>query len=74
MKMTKSECLNKLPHKITHPTWGESFLRVVCDTEEEKRVCYWDAVGIRASYGTSGSTWQELYDDLNSFLKEEGHT
>lgn len=71
--MTRYECISKLPYKIIHPTWGESFLEVVCDNSNEKRVCYWDAEGVSASYGTSGATWKQLFDDLNQFLKDEGH-
>lgn len=59
------------PHSIEHPTWGYGKLEVIVQRRDLKGVCYRHPSKL-ASYGTYGPTWQEVYDRLMPYLREQG--
>ena len=69
--MTRGEFLRSIPDIIDHKTWGYGELEIVVDQPIEKGVCYRHP-NKTASFGTYGSSWQEVYNDLYEFLKKEG--
>jgi hypothetical protein len=70
--MTKSEFLHKTPYTIDHKTWGYGVLEIIVNNTNRKGICYRHE-DQTSSYGTYGTSWQNLYDDLHIFLKQNNH-
>ena len=70
--MTKSEFLRKIPDIIEHKTWGYAELEILVDRTNEKGVCYRHRNKL-ASFGTYGTTWFEVYEELSEYLISEGY-
>lgn len=69
--MTKSEFLSSVPEVIEHPTLGYAELKIIANKRGYKNVCYRYANN-RASYGTNGSSWHEVYQALSAKLEKAG--
>ena len=70
--MTKEEFILKLPAIITHHSYGKSHLKLLENNKYRKTACY-----INYERYTSGFrqavTWDDLFEELDTYLKEEGH-
>lgn len=70
--MTRHEFLTSLPYFIDHPVDGRGELEAYATEDGYCAAQYRHANGT-TSFGGGNRSWQELYDDLRSFLRERGH-
>jgi hypothetical protein len=70
--MTRLEIQSKLPFTINHRTWGHAELEIIVDNNELKGLCYRHP-DKKASFGTYGKDWDEVYSDLNEYLISNGY-
>lgn len=69
--MTKAEFLKNVPDIIEHKEWGCGELEIITDSTFRKGVCYRHQ-DKNASFGTFGSNWLEVYEQLTSALSKQG--
>ena len=71
-RMTKRDFLSKVPDIINHKNREYGELEIIVDSKEQKGVCYRHKDNT-ASCGTYGATWDEVFDNLNKYLFDEGY-
>lgn len=70
--MTNYDLRINLPDIIQHKTWGYGQLEIIVDNPSQKGA-YYKHKENGASFGTYDSSWQEVYDELSTQLKEDGY-
>lgn len=70
--MTQSEFRSKIPGIINHISNGESFLFITRDKKDNDIIVGYKNEKKHCSYGTTGKTFQEIFDSLYPFLIEQG--
>ena len=65
--MTKKQFIASIPATIEHPLLGHGELALVADTYLKKAACY-RHIKHGSSYWSFGSSWDEVYKMMNSYL------
>jgi hypothetical protein len=71
--MTKDEFIANLPAKIIYKDVGESQLVILIDEEKHKVASYVSGEYKIQSVVRTGDSWENLYKEMATYLKDEGH-
>lgn len=70
--MTRKEFRYAMLDIITHKTWGHGEL-IYHELDEKRVFAGYQHSNKTVSYGTIGSSWKEVFEDLITHLKQENH-